>query len=74
MAVHSLRRLTRNAEAPQLFESFLIAAVAAFLGIRWFLALTDYPRVGSGGIHIAHMFGTDLRAICRARSPAGLVA
>jgi hypothetical protein len=55
MAVHSLRRLTRNAEAPQLFESFFIAAVAAFLGIRWFLALTDYPRIGSGGIHIAHM-------------------
>ena len=55
MATHSLRRLTRNAEAPRLFETFLIAAVTSFLGIRGFLALTDYPKIGSGGIHIAHM-------------------
>lgn len=51
----SLGRLTRNAEAPLLFESFFVAAVASFLGIRSFLALTDYPRIGSNGIHIAHM-------------------
>ena len=51
----SLGRLTRNAEAPLLLESFFIAAVASFLGIRWFLALTGYPRIGSNGIHIAHM-------------------
>jgi hypothetical protein len=49
------RRLTRNAEAPWLFESFFVAAVVSFLGIRWFLALADYPRIGSNGIHIAHM-------------------
>jgi hypothetical protein len=55
MTTHALRRLTRNAEAPRLFESFLIAAVTSFLGIRGFLALTDYPKIGSGGIHIAHM-------------------
>ena len=55
MATYSLRRLTRNAEAPRLFESFLIAAVTSFLGIRGFLALTGYPKIGSGGIHIAHM-------------------
>jgi hypothetical protein len=50
-----LGRLTRDAEAPLLFESFFVAAVASFLGIRWFLASTGYPRVGSNGIHIAHM-------------------
>ncbi|MHB8674257.1 MAG: hypothetical protein ACYDAK_11355 [Candidatus Limnocylindrales bacterium] len=50
-----LRRLTRNAEAAPLLESFFIAAVVSFLGIRGFLALTGYPRIGSGGIHIAHM-------------------
>ncbi len=50
-----LRRLTRDAEAPVLLESFFVAAVVSFLGIRWFLALTGYPRVGSNGIHIAHM-------------------
>ncbi len=51
----SLGRLTRNAEGPILLESFLVAAVASFLGIRAFLALTGYPQVGSNGIHIAHM-------------------
>jgi len=47
--------LTRDAEAPLLFESLFVAAAASFLGIRWFLASTGYPRVGSNGIHIAHM-------------------
>ncbi len=51
----SIGRLTRNAEAPLLLETFLIAGVASFLGIRWFLSLTGYPQVGSNGIHIAHM-------------------
>src|ERR1700690_845109 len=55
MTTFSIRRLTRNVEAPFLFESFLVAAVCSFLGIRWFLALTGYPRIGSNGIHIAHM-------------------
>ena len=55
MTRRSLSRLTRDAEAPLLLESFFIAAVASFLGIRWFLAVTGYPRIGSNGIHIAHM-------------------
>ena len=55
MTPSSVGRLTRNAAAPQLLESFFIAAVASFLGIRCFLALTGYPRIGSNGIHIAHM-------------------
>jgi hypothetical protein len=46
---------TRNAEAPWLLESYFVAAIASFLGIRWFLAVTGYPRIGSNGIHIAHM-------------------
>jgi hypothetical protein len=49
------RRLTRNAEAPLLFESFFVAAVASFLGIRFFLAVTGYPQIGGNGLHIAHM-------------------
>jgi hypothetical protein len=49
------RRLTRNAEAPLLFESFFVAAVASFLGIRFFLAITGYPKLGTNGLHIAHM-------------------
>jgi hypothetical protein len=55
MTRRSLRRLTRNAEAALLLESFFIAAVVSLLGIRWFLALTGYPRLGSNGIHVAHM-------------------
>lgn len=43
MTRRPLGRLTRNAEAPLLLESFLVAAVASFLGIRSFLALTGYP-------------------------------
>jgi len=50
-----LAPLTRNAEAALLFERFFIAAVASFLGIRWFLASAGYPRIGSNGLHIAHM-------------------
>jgi hypothetical protein len=48
-------RLTRDSEAPLLFESFFVAAVASFLGIRAFLALTGYPQIGSSGLHVAHM-------------------
>lgn len=49
------RRLTRNAEAPVLFESFFVAAVASFLGIRFFPAVTGFPKIGTNGLHIAHM-------------------
>ena len=55
MTTRWLGRLTRNTEAPGLFESFFVGAVASFLGIRWFLARTGYPQIGSNGIHIAHM-------------------
>ncbi|HZC32127.1 MAG TPA: hypothetical protein VE640_02445 [Candidatus Bathyarchaeia archaeon] len=50
-----LGRLTRNAEGPLLLETILVSSVTSFLGIRWFLALTGYPQIGSGGIHVAHM-------------------
>ena len=36
-------------------ESFLVAAVVSVLAIRWFLALTGFPKLGDGGVHIAHM-------------------
>lgn len=45
----------RRSDATGLFESFLIAAVSSFLGIRFVLELTGYPRLGSSGLHIAHM-------------------
>jgi len=45
----------RNLGAGQLLETFLVSAVAAFLGVRFFLGVTGYPRLGGGGLHIAHM-------------------
>jgi hypothetical protein len=45
----------RNLDADEFFESFLIAAVAAILGIRGFLHLSGYPTVGGESLHIAHM-------------------
>lgn len=45
----------RNISAPELVELFLVGAVAAVLGIRWFLALTGYPQIGGAGLHIAHL-------------------
>jgi hypothetical protein len=48
-------RWLRRSEAPLLFETFLVAAVSSFLGIRALLALTNYPQLGGNGLHIAHM-------------------
>jgi len=45
----------RNIEAGSLLETFMISAVAAILGIRFFLHVTGYPQIGGGGLHIAHM-------------------
>src|SRR2546425_5953960 len=45
----------RNLDAGKMLETFLVSAVAAFLGVRFFLGLTGYPRLGGGGLHIAHM-------------------
>ena len=45
----------RNLDAGQLLETFLVSAVAAVLAVRFFLGVTGYPRLGPGGLHIAHM-------------------
>ena len=45
----------RSNDGLLLLESFLVAAVISVLVIRWFLTLADFPRLGSGGLHIAHM-------------------
>ena len=33
----------RNLDAGKLLETFLVSAVAAFLGVRFFLGVTGYP-------------------------------
>ncbi len=48
-------RLIRDVRGEDLLEIFLVTAVAAILGIRFFLAMTGYPRLGGGGLHIAHV-------------------
>ena len=50
----------RNISAPELVELFLVGAVAAVLGIRWFLALTGDPQIGGAGLHIAPLLGGGL--------------
>src|SRR3979490_1363738 len=45
----------RNLDAGQLLETFLVSAVASVLAVRFFLGATGYPRLGGGGLHVAHM-------------------
>jgi hypothetical protein len=45
----------RDLDAGYYLDLFLVAAVTAVLGIRFFLDLTGYPQVAIGQIHVAHM-------------------
>jgi ABC-type Fe3+-siderophore transport system permease subunit len=47
--------LIRDSEAWDAIELFLASAVAAILVIRGYLAVSGYPKIGMGGLHIAHM-------------------
>jgi len=49
------RHFVRNLEAGTLLEIFLVTAVCSVLGIRFFLALTGYPSLSPGHLHIAHV-------------------
>jgi len=49
------RHFVRSLEGQSLLEVFFVTAVASVLGIRFFLALTGYPRVSPGNLHIAHV-------------------
>ena len=42
-------------DAGGLLEAFLVSAVTAFLIVRFVLAVTEYPTLGGGHVHIAHM-------------------
>jgi hypothetical protein len=78
------RRSPRNADFGRLLESFLVAAIATILLIRTQLWLTNYPQLGGGGLHIAHLLyggifmviaiGILLTLLGRApRSPAAII-
>lgn len=45
----------RNIRARDLLDTFLISAIVSLLLVRLYLHITDYPQLGGGGLHIAHM-------------------
>jgi hypothetical protein len=45
----------RDNEANDLLERFLVTAVATILVVRFYLAMTGYPKLGGHGLHIAHL-------------------
>ncbi len=49
------RQLHRDFHAGRYLDLFLVSAVSAVLGIRFYLHLTDYPQIGGATLHIAHM-------------------
>jgi hypothetical protein len=46
--------MIRSAEQESL-DIFLVSAVLTVLGIRAYLQATNYPKIGGGGLHIAHV-------------------
>src|SRR5919198_1157415 len=47
--------LARDFDAGAYLQDFLVATVASILLTRLFLGLTGFPRLGGGGLHVAHM-------------------
>lgn len=45
----------RNLEADTYLENFIISAIVSVFSIRIFLLLADYPQLGGGIYHIAHI-------------------
>jgi hypothetical protein len=45
----------RDFEAGLYLQDFLVATAAAIILTRLFLGMTGFPKVGGGGLHIAHM-------------------
>jgi hypothetical protein len=50
-----LRHQVRSVEIGELQDTFLVSAVAMILVIRLQLWLTNYPQLGGGKLHIAHL-------------------
>jgi hypothetical protein len=49
------RRVPRHLNFGDLHEAFVVSAVLTVLVIRTELWLTNYPQLGGGGLHIAHV-------------------
>jgi hypothetical protein len=50
-----VRGLPRDPQASPHLMAMLVSAVATVLLVRAFLAAAGYPRIGAGGLHIAHV-------------------
>lgn len=56
MSPSSRRRLPpRAVDAAAYLQAFVLSGVATVLVTRAFLRATGYPRLGGGGLHIAHV-------------------
>jgi hypothetical protein len=64
-SAHRGRRFTaRSADLGNRLDIFLVTAIAAVLGNRFFLVLTGYPQLGNGTLHISHaIWGALMMAI-----------
>ncbi|HYH74621.1 MAG TPA: hypothetical protein VD735_01535, partial [Candidatus Saccharimonadales bacterium] len=45
----------RNIRARDQLELFLLSAASSLLLVRFYLHITGYPQIATGGLHIAHM-------------------
>src|SRR5215469_8925345 len=73
--VRTARRwpLLRNLVMVGLYETFLVSAVVSLLLIRAALALSGFPQVGGGGLHIAHMLWGGLLMLLSLRLLLGFI-
>lgn len=49
------RAFPRSIEIVSLIDVFMVSAISSLMLVRLYLFLAGYPRIGGGGLHIAHM-------------------
>lgn len=47
--------LLRDTDVVALIDTFVVSAITSLMAVRLYLFLAGYPRIGGGGLHIAHM-------------------
>ena len=52
--LHHRKFSLRSTDVAARLDTFLVCAIAAVLGNRFFLVLTGYPQLGKGTLHISH--------------------
>lgn len=53
--MHLQRVLLRDIEVGNLIDAFVVSAVSSLMLVRLYLFLAGYPKIGGGGLHVAHM-------------------